>query len=132
MENISVLIVDDIILNRILLSEIVIEIGAECSEASNGKEAIEKIVSNDYDIVLMDIEMPVMNGFETTKYIRTQLPEPKASVPVIAITAHDPNFFFEEYQNIGFDRLITKPYTVRKILRLFEELSEGDFNKKQT
>ena len=65
-----VLIVDDIFTNRLLLSEILSNLDLEFDEVENGKEAIDAILQKDYDLVLMDIEMPVMNGLETTIYIR--------------------------------------------------------------
>jgi len=116
MKKIKILLVDDIFLNRILLQEIITEIGLFAVEAKNGKEAIEILQKEkDIDLVLMDIEMPVMNGFETTRYIRQKFSAPQNSIPVVAITAHDPNSFMEEFNNIGFNQLISKPYTIDKI-----------------
>lgn len=123
MKKYKILIVDDIFINRVLLTEIITEIGFEYEEAGNGREALEIIQEQDFDLVLMDIEMPVMNGFETTRYIRHNLPEPKNKIPVVAITAHDPNAFFEEYVDVGFTELITKPYTVDKIARILNSLN---------
>ena len=74
----------------------------------------------DFDLVLMDIEMPVMNGLEATRYIREQLPSPKCYTPVIALTAHNPKIFFDDYQDVGFSQLLTKPYSVKKITELFD------------
>lgn len=112
----TILIVDDIFINRMLLKEILREISKELMEAENGKDAIEIIKNNTIDIVLMDIEMPVMNGLETTIYIRTNFPEPNNQIPIIALTAHNPEDFFQEYQSAGFDDLLTKPYSFEKVL----------------
>ena len=117
MKKYNFLIVDDIFMNRLLLKEIVREISANLKEAKNGKEAIDIINTEAIDIVLMDIEMPVMNGIETTKYIRTEMPSPKCKLPIIALTAHNPDDFFENYNNAGFDQLLTKPYSFSKILQ---------------
>ncbi len=68
------LIVDDIFTNRLLLAEILRNLEIEFDEVEDGKQAIEAIKNTDYDLVLMDIEMPVMNGLETTIYIRKNLP----------------------------------------------------------
>lgn len=116
-----VLIVDDIFTNRLLLAEILRNLGIEFDEVENGKEAIEAIESDEYDLVLMDIEMPVMNGLETTKYIREKLPYPKNRVFVVALTAHNPQLFFEDFKDVGFDQLLTKPYNVDKIISLVEK-----------
>lgn len=109
------LVVDDIFVNRILLSEIISEINCECKLASNGKEAIEKLEEHEFDLVLMDIEMPVMNGLETTKFIRTEMKESVSTMPIVALTAHNPNDFFDEFNSAGFDELVTKPYLINKI-----------------
>lgn len=125
MKKYKVLLVDDIYVNRVLLSEIIREIGCEYVEASNGRQAIDKLKeSDDIDIVFMDIEMPTMNGFETTKYIRELLPVRLNKIPIVAITAHDPTTFFEEYSDIGFNELITKPYSVEKISRVINKLCD--------
>jgi len=116
MNKYNILIVDDIFTNRLLLKEILGGISKKFIEAENGKDAIEIIKSNPIDIVLMDIEMPVMNGLETTKYIRSNFPEPNNRIPIIAITAHNPDDFFNDYNSAGFDELLTKPYSFEKVI----------------
>ena len=117
-----VLIVDDIFTNRLLLSEILRNLDIEFDEVENGQEAIEFMEKENYDLVLMDIEMPVMNGLETTMYIREKLPYPKNRTFVVALTAHNPELFFEDFKDVGFDQLLTKPYNVDKINSLIEEV----------
>ena len=65
-----IIIVDDIFTNRLLLSEIIEELGYEFYVAKNGREAVDELAKNQYDLVLMDIEMPVMNGVEALHNIR--------------------------------------------------------------
>jgi len=117
------LIADDIIMNRFLLREIVSDISNEIYEAGDGREAVQLLQKNPVDIILMDIEMPEMNGVETTRYIRNKLDPPLCSIPVIALTAHNPADFFGSYQNAGFDQLITKPYSIDKIIGVIASLS---------
>ena len=117
-----VLIVDDIFTNRLLLTQILRKIDIEYDEATNGKEALEALGTKDYNLVLMDIEMPVMNGIETTAYIRRELPSPKNRIPVVALTAHNPEMYFEDFKNAGFDRMLTKPYSIEKLSELIKEL----------
>jgi CheY-like chemotaxis protein len=69
----------------------------------------------------MDIEMPVMNGIETTQFIRTSLPFPVNQIPIVALTAHNPKLFFEDFQDVGFSRLLTKPYSLEKLMKLIRE-----------
>jgi len=122
----TILIVDDIFMNRLLIKEIVRDCVQEIFEAENGKEAIEIIErQNSIDMVLMDIEMPVMNGLETTKYIRTKLPASKNKIPIVALTAHNPDDFFEDFHSAGFDHLLTKPYSVDKVLHLIHAIEKS-------
>jgi CheY-like chemotaxis protein len=118
----KILIVDDIFVNRLLLKEVVKNICSQCFEAQNGKEAIDIIQREKVDLVFMDIEMPVMNGLETTKYIREKLPSPLRFTPVIALTAHNPANFFEDFHDAGFDYLMTKPYSIDKITKAIHEV----------
>ena len=118
-----ILVVDDIFTNRYLLSELIKLTGNEVILAENGEEAIEILNSQEIHMVFMDIEMPVMNGVETTQYIRNELPPPLNAIPVIALTAHNPELFFDDYSDAGFDELVTKPYSVEKIREKISELT---------
>lgn len=115
MTRLKIIVTDDIFTNRLLLSEILEELGHEFFLANNGKEAVDEFSKNDYDLILMDIEMPVMNGVEATRYIRENFERPKADIPIIALTAHNPKLFFDDYKDVGFTKLLTKPYSVAKI-----------------
>ena len=119
----KILVVDDIYTNRYLLSELVRLTGNEAILAENGKEAIEILNSQEVDMVFMDIEMPVMNGIETTQYIRNELDAPLNAIPIIALTAHNPDIFFEDFSDVGFDELVTKPYSVEKIRQKIQALA---------
>lgn len=120
-----ILVVDDIYANRLLLSELIRLTGNEVTLAENGEEAIEALRKSDFQLVFMDIEMPVMNGIETTKFIRSEMPAPINAVPIIALTAHNPELFFDDFSTAGFDDLITKPYSIHKIRKTIENLLPG-------
>lgn len=120
----KVLIVDDIVINRVLLTEYVKKLGYAYEQAANGQEAIDKIQREKIDLILMDIEMPVMNGIETTQYIRSEMDPPYTKIPIIALTAHNPNDFFETFDQAGFNDLITKPYLLDKISKILTRVLE--------
>lgn len=123
----KIIITDDIFTNRLLLSEVVSDLGHEHIEAENGKEAVELLQKHDdIDLILMDIEMPVMNGLEAAKYIREKMAPPKNKIPIIALTAHNPKIFFDDYRDVGFDQLLTKPYSIQKITLLLESLIKAE------
>ncbi len=121
MGQLRVIIVDDIFTNRLLLSEILVSLGYTFFLAKNGAEAIEELKINEYDIIFMDIEMPVMNGIEATNFIRNEMPEPKNEIPIVALTAHNPRLFFDDHSEVGFTGLLTKPYSLKKIKGIFED-----------
>ena len=115
MAKLRILVVDDIYTNRYLLTELVKITGNEVVQVENGEEAIRVLEKEKIDLIFMDIEMPVMNGIETTIHIRNKMPFPTNALPIIALTAHNPEIFFEDFKDVGFDELITKPYSVEKI-----------------
>jgi len=122
MKNLKILIVDDIFTNRLLLSELIKTLGHTSFQAENGKLAVDLLEKEDFDLILMDIEMPVMNGLETTQIIRKTFPSPKNVVTIVALTAHNPSLFFEDFSDAGFDELLTKPYSLDKIVELINNL----------
>ena len=122
---ITIAIVEDHTLFREGLKSLLIRIPdfRITGEFANGQEYCDNLISLEAGIVLMDIEMPVMNGLEATKYIREKLPAPKCYIPVVALTAHNPKIFFDDYKDVGFSQLLTKPYSVKKIMDLLESFS---------
>lgn len=113
----NILVTDDMYTNRLQAGITIRSLGYTCDEAKHGDDAIDKLMENHYDLILMDIEMPVRNGLETTRYIRENFVGGKANIPIIAITAHNPEDFFDDYRNEGFNGLISKPITKEKLLK---------------
>ncbi len=102
----KVLIVEDVPLNQLLIRTILDDFGFSCDVAENGKIAIEKLQTQPYDIVLMDLQMPEMNGFEATEYIRNTM---KSNIPIIALTAYVTAVEVEKCKAVGMNDYITKP-----------------------
>ena len=107
---IRALVVEDISLNQLLMKTILEEFGFECDIVENGKLAIEKMRNKEYDIVLMDLQMPVMNGFEATEYIRNKM---KSDVPIIALTADVTTVDLAKCRLVGMNDYIAKPVDER-------------------
>jgi PAS domain S-box-containing protein len=105
-KNIRVLVVEDIALNQLLMKTLLEEFGFTHDIAKNGKVAIEKVQENNYDIILMDLQMPEMNGFEATDYIRNIL---DLKIPIIALTADVTSVDIEKCKSIGMNDYIAKP-----------------------
>jgi PAS domain S-box-containing protein len=104
--NIKVLVVEDIALNQLLMRTLLDDFGFECDIAANGKLAIEKLQSKSYDIILMDLQMPEMNGFEATEYIRYTM---NSDIPIIALTADVTTSDLNKCKAVGMTDYIAKP-----------------------
>ncbi|SEG45210.1 response regulator [Algoriphagus boritolerans] len=84
--------------------------------ARNGKQVLELLEKEDFDLILMDISMPVMDGVECLQHIRN-LPDPvKSKLPVIAISGNIRNYTPEEFRKLGFNDFIQKPLDYDKVL----------------
>jgi PAS domain S-box-containing protein len=105
-KKINVLVVEDVALNQLLMKIILDDFGFDRDIANNGKEALEKLKTNSYDIILMDLQMPEMNGFETTQHIRNKL---SSKIPIIALTADVTAADLAQCKSIGMDDHIAKP-----------------------
>ncbi|RDI54988.1 response regulator [Flavobacterium glaciei] len=106
MKNIRVLVVEDIALNQLLMKTLLDDFGFELDIAENGKIAIEKLQENEFDIILMDLQMPEMNGFEATKYIRNTM---QSTIPIIALTADVTTVDVYKCKAVGMNDYIAKP-----------------------
>ncbi|MCW3072451.1 MAG: histidine kinase [Bacteroidetes bacterium] len=126
-KNVRILVVEDIALNQLLMKTLLEEFGFEMDIAGNGKIAIEKLQSNSYDIILMDLQMPEMNGFEATEYIRKQL---NSQIPIIALTADVTTVDVEKCKAVGMNDYISKPIDDKLLYsKIIKYLQQNDVKK---
>jgi CheY-like chemotaxis protein len=117
----KILVADDYFSNRLLIREVLNDLGHALVEAENGKQACEALLSNDdIDLVLMDIEMPVMSGLQAMRTIRETFPAPKNQVPIVALTAHNSMVLMDDPHFEGFNGILVKPYSISRISELLE------------
>ena len=115
-------------LNAEILMELLKIEGAECTICENGKrvlEAFEQSASGDYDMILMDVQMPVMNGYEATKAIRRSSHELAKTIPIIAMTA---NAFSEDIQHslaAGMNAHVSKPVEMKVLEKTIRSIKSG-------
>jgi CheY-like chemotaxis protein/HPt (histidine-containing phosphotransfer) domain-containing protein len=132
-KNISVLVVEDMALNQLLIKTLLDDFGFKYESASNGKVAIEKLETNTYDVILMDLQMPEMNGFEATEYIRNTM---NSKIPIIALTADVTTVDFSKCKAFGMDDYISKPVNDKelfsKIVSLVKVRSSIEYNDTKT
>ncbi len=118
-KNLRVLVAEDVALNQLLIKMILNDFGFEHEIVGNGKLAIEKMQTNTYDIILMDLQMPEMNGFEATEYIRKTL---KSHIPIIALTADVTTADVTKCKEFGMDSYISKPIDEKLLYNKIVEL----------
>ena len=121
LEGLKILVAEDNELNQKIAGFILLKQSAKVDAALNGREAVEFLKKNDYDIILMDVHMPEMDGFEATDYIRKTM---KNNVPIIGVTA---SYWQEEYDEcikIGMNTCITKPLFPEKLCKLILNVIE--------
>ena len=105
-KNIRVLVAEDLPLNQLLIKIILRDFGFETDTVDNGKTAIEQLEKNNYDIILMDLQMPVLNGFEATAFIRHEM---NSQIPIIALTADVTTVDVGKCLSVGMNDYISKP-----------------------
>ena len=113
-----VLVAEDVELNQYLVRHIMESWGFTVDVVSNGRDAVNKIQENNYDLVLMDIQMPEMDGMEATRAIR-QLSDPvKAAIPIVALTANALKGDSEKYLAAGMNDFLPKPFNEQKLFQV--------------
>ncbi|MDP2385715.1 MAG: ATP-binding protein [Bacteroidota bacterium] len=118
-KKIKVLVVEDVALNQLLMKIILDDFGFERDIADNGKEALEKLQTKSYDIILMDLQMPEMNGFEATDHIRNKM---NSKIPIIALTADVTADDLAECKAVGMNDHIAKPIDEKLLYNKIVEL----------
>jgi len=112
-DGVSILLVEDNVINQEVATEILSSAGAWVEIANNGQEAIDAIAAKTYDLVLMDLQMPVMGGYEATKFIR--IDRKNQNLPIIAMTAHAMQGVEAECKAAGMNDYVSKPIDPRNL-----------------
>ena len=119
MDKPKILIVDDKLANIISLETLLSEKNIDFIRAQSGQEALRTTLDNDFALILMDIQMPEMDGEEATKIIREKWPV-KEQPWIVAMTAHALGGDREHYMTGGMDDYISKPLNVKELMRILE------------
>ncbi len=112
---IRVLVVEDNPTNRIVATQMLGQLGAEVSTAENGAEGVAAVEAADFDLIFMDIQMPVMDGVEASRRIRA-LPSPKNAIPIVATTANVLPKQLASYRACGINGVVAKPISPAALL----------------
>jgi signal transduction histidine kinase/DNA-binding response OmpR family regulator len=119
LDKLSVLLCEDNILNQKLAKSVITDFGFDLDIANNGEEGIEMFQAKKYDFILMDLQMPVKDGYQTTEYIRCEL---KSDIPIIAMTAHSLVGEKQKCFDIGMNGYVPKPFKQAELLNEIERV----------
>jgi CheY-like chemotaxis protein len=108
---IKILIAEDNVLNQKIIEILIKRMGWNYKLVADGIEAVEECLNGDYDVILMDIDMPQMNGWEATIEIRRK----KNNIPIIALTAYSEESFRKKSFEAGMNYFLSKPYNKEEI-----------------
>ena len=128
LENTRILLVEDNLFNQMLAAKILENWHCKVDIAGNGIVATEKAAGEDYDLILMDIQLPEMDGYQATTYIRNKIPAPKNRVPIIAMTAHAFPEEIEKCKKFGMDDYISKPFDENKLYKKIGQILASGSN----
>jgi len=117
----KILLVEDNLVNQEVALKMLLSCGHVVNIANNGEEAIRALGKEDYDVILMDVQMPVMNGYEATLRIREIEEETKTHIQIIGLTANTKNSDREKCFSVGMDDYLTKPVHIKDLINAIEE-----------
>ena len=132
LNEISILIADDDEYNKMLIGHILDKQKSNYKQVNNGKELIDELILRSYDIILMDIRMPVMDGLQTTKHIRNNMKPPFSEIPVIALTATLTSEEVIKYRGLGMNAVISKPFSENQLLQTMSDVLHNISQKEMT
>ncbi|UWY26855.1 ATP-binding protein [Flavobacterium sp. TR2] len=121
--NLKILLCEDNVLNQKLAKSVINNFGFDLDIANNGEEGIELLSKNEYDLVLMDLQMPVKDGYQTTEYIRNEM---NSNIPIIAMTAHSLVGEQERCYKSGMDAYVPKPFKQAVLLKAIKTVMTPD------
>jgi signal transduction histidine kinase/CheY-like chemotaxis protein/HPt (histidine-containing phosphotransfer) domain-containing protein len=117
----KVLVVDDVNINQIVAHAILTQAGVNIGQAKNGQEAIKKWQQGNYDLILMDCQMPVLDGYQATRMIREQEKKSDVHIPIVALTANALASERDKCIEAGMDDFLTKPFEEGDLLKVLKE-----------
>ena len=118
----KILVAEDVVTNQKIAQEMIQMLGCEVDIANNGKEAIEKYSTGNFDLIFMDCQMPVMDGYEATRHIRVQEKENQLNmVPIVALTAGINKEDKARCKAAGMNRYLTKPFSISELTGVLKE-----------
>ena len=117
----DVLVAEDHPMNQLLICEVLNSINCHVTVAETGRQAVDKIEADDFDLVIMDNQMPEMSGLEAIRHIRART-DWKRRIPIVALTANAMRGAEKDYEAYGVEAFITKPFDMNQVMATVEQL----------
>ncbi|MEP6361135.1 MAG: response regulator, partial [Balneola sp.] len=124
-EGLKVIVAEDNLVNQKVMQSFLRKWKVDATIVSNGLEAIEALKSNEVDLILMDLEMPEMDGYEAATAIRNLEDATKKNIPIIALTAAALNEVKEKVYSVGMNDFVTKPFNPVELRRKLSEINKA-------
>ena len=122
----KILVAEDSSVIQNLTKRILINQNYEIDAVKNGQQVLKKMESKDYSLILMDINMPVMDGIECTKQIREISDDSKKNIPIIAITGNAMNYTLTDFNKIGINDFLPKPLNFDSLVEIVKKYIRDD------
>ena len=131
LQTIKLLLVEDNPLNVTLAIDTILMYNnkTKIDVATNGKHAISMLLKNNYDLIIMDIQMPEMDGYDTTLHIRNKLSKPTSEIPILGMSAHTMKEEKEKCFTVGMNEYLTKPFIPKELFNKIDKLTKNSFVK---
>ena len=122
----KILVAEDSSVIQNLTRRILLNQNYAIDSVKNGKQVIDKVDSNEYNLILMDINMPIMDGIECTKAIRQMPDSSKSKLPIIAITGNAKNYTLKDFNEMGIDDFLPKPLNFDALVDIVKKYTSDE------
>ncbi|PCI96379.1 MAG: hypothetical protein COB15_10450 [Flavobacteriales bacterium] len=129
LEGLDILLAEDNSINQLLINDLLIEKGINVKIVSDGQQAVSYLEKKDYDLILMDMQMPIMDGYEAMKKIREFSEPEKRNIPIVALTAHATEGEREKCIHAGANDYLSKPFQPNQLLNIIEVMTHAKKSK---
>jgi len=125
LRQLSILLAEDNAMNKKLATKLLEKRGHKITPVSNGREALEALETTAFDLILMDVQMPEMDGLQATEMIRERERTTGGHIPILALTAHAMNHDHDRCLAVGMDGFLSKPFEPRRLYEAVDNIAGG-------
>jgi len=120
-KNKRILVAEDVKINQLLIEKILSNYGCKLTIVNNGQEAVNELSRNHYDLLLLDLKMPILDGYQTAHIIRNEMPLPNKNIPIIVLTAHAMDSEKQKCEPYNIKEYLSKPFDPHNLISKIEK-----------